>query len=219
MPTSAPNSRIEILTTITDRHLIPVVDMDRPDLKHLHIPANQAIGTSVGAAPPVNYAAAVAATLVRGSVAANSDLTFTAVEAGVGGNAFSVAIVQAVTINAGLMVEFDGTDATINLPTNGAGAPVAATATEIKAAWDIATYIPLPMAYPLTNYITVVVEGTGAGAVDAAAAADLTGGVNEIPGTGNGSAANGALYVNSVAPALYVNQGTAEEPVWATLVL
>jgi hypothetical protein len=130
-------------------------------------------------------------------------LTFTAVVAGAAGNAYTVAIEQPVTLNAVLTVTLVGTDAVINLPTDGAGVPVAATATEVKVAWDASAAVAA---------MTVVVEGTGAGAVDAAAEANLTTGADAIPGTGTGTGAR--LYVDYGGPALYINEGTAEEPNW-----
>lgn len=54
MPTPRRNSRIQVLETVTNRHIIPVVDVDRPDLKNLHIPATgaaPAAGQQVVAVP------------------------------------------------------------------------------------------------------------------------------------------------------------------------
>ena len=39
MPTPRRNSRQQVLDTVTDRHLIPVVDVDRPGLTQLFVPA------------------------------------------------------------------------------------------------------------------------------------------------------------------------------------
>jgi hypothetical protein len=214
MPRPQPNSNMQILDAVTDRHVIPVKDIDRPELTNLHVSATAATGNLTGAGAPTNHVAGVAATLVRGSVAANSDLTFTAAQVGTVGNGYSVTIVQPVTLSSPLSVDFDGSEAIINLPTDGAGAPVAATATQVKAVWDASAYVPFPNAYPLTNYMTVVVEGTGAGAVDVAAEASLTGGADTIPGTGVGAAAKGTMYTNNTNGAIYVNTGTLEAPVW-----
>jgi hypothetical protein len=216
MPNPTPNSRLQIVETLTDRHVIPIIDIDRPDLPNLVVAASAAAQLT-GDGAPTNAVAAVSSTLTIDSAAANSDLTFTAVTPGTGGDAFSVAIIQPVTLNAVLSVEFDGTDALINLPTDGAGSPVAATAAEVKAAWDLAFWIPLPYAYQLNSIISVAVEGDGSGAVDAAVAANLASGVDAVAGTGAGAAAVGSLYVDNTTPALYVNTGTISAPVWTAV--
>jgi hypothetical protein len=209
-PTLPPGSHLEIVPELTDRHLIPVVDIDRPDLKHLHIAPGDIAGsgstaTLYGAVPPSAVIPAVAAGLVHNSVAANSDLTFAAVEAGAEPNGWTIEVEQQTGLNAALGVGAAAGIIIISLPTDGAGAPVAATATQVKMLWD---------ASPVVDIVTVTVEGTGAGAVDVLAPTNLTGGEDEIPATGTGTAGPGTLYVDHGTPGLYINTGTAEAPVW-----
>lgn len=116
----------------------------------------------------------VQASLVLDSAAANADLTLTAVEYGVSGHTITAEIVQGVGNNIPLAVGVNGRDISIFLPTDGAGAPVAATATEVKAAYDA-----VPAAVALA---TCAKEGTGAGTVDEAAVAPFAGGVDVTPG-------------------------------------
>jgi hypothetical protein len=217
MLTPRPGSNIQILKAVTSRHLVPVIDVDRTDQSQPLYVAAAALQPSSGAGAPVDYAAAVAATLVIDSIAANADLTFTATVPGAAGNAFTVAIEQPVEADQELTIEFDGTNAVILLPTDSSGDPVAVTATEVKAAWDGGMYIPLPDAYPLTNFMTVVVEGTGAGAVDATAVDNLANGTDVVLGSGNGSLGYGAVWIDVTTPAIYVNQGTKDEPAWAVV--
>src|SRR6185369_17277302 len=79
---------------------------------------------------------AVASELTIASTGANNDLTFTAVVAGVAGDALQVEIVQATDPDVALSVGYAAGLATITLPTDGTSAPVAATATAVKVAWD-----------------------------------------------------------------------------------
>ena len=214
MPTPAPNSRLQVVTALTARHVVPVHDIDRPELKGLVAPATS-LGVLSGVGAPVDYVAPVNATLTIDSVAANSDLTFTAATAGAAGNSLTVAILQPVTNDEVLTVSFDGTDAIISLPTDGGGSPVATTAAEVKAAWDATIYVAPPNAYPLTAFITVAVEGDGSGAVGAAAEAPLATGVTEVLGTGYGL--NSVIYVDTDTPGLYINSGTSAEPAWTAV--
>ena len=207
MPTIGPNSRLEILPAVTDRHVIRVIDIDRPDLTQLVVAAS-ANSQITGAGAPTDYVAPEASTLTIDSVAVNSDLTFDAVTLGIAGDDFSVAIVQPVSINQVLNVTFDGTDAIINLPTDGAGAAVAATAAEAKVVWDLELVVA---------QITCTVEGDGSGALTATAAANLAGGVDEVLGTGYGSATLGSLYIDNTTPAVYVNVGTISAPTWTVV--
>lgn len=200
MPLPRPGSNIQIHDQVSDRLLVPVVDVDRVDIATPQFIPSSALGVIAGSGAPTNYAAAVAATLLVDSVAANADLTFTARAAGTVGNAYSVVVVQPVTLNAPLEVLYDSGAVTINLPTDGAGAPVAATANQVKTAFDASTAF---------NFITVAVEGTGAGTVDTATVANLAGGTNEVAGSGNSY-----LYVDVAAPALYINTGTLAQPTW-----
>lgn len=208
MPNPAPNSRLQILDTVTDRHVIPVQDIDRPDLRHLVVRAT-GVGIAAGVGAPIAYSAAVAASLVHNSVAVNSDLTFTAVGTGPQGNNYSVEILQPVTADQVLTIEFDESKATIRLPTDVGGSPVAATATQVKAAWDGFIHTFPPFAALLTTYITVAVEGDGSGAVDTLAEASLANGADVVAGSGPAY-----LYVDTDTPGLYINTGTLEQPAW-----
>ena len=202
MTQPSPNSRLQILTTVTDRHVVPVIDVDRPDLIHLAAQAS-AIGIAVGDGAPIDYSAAVAATYTHNSAAANADLTFTALEAGVVGNAYSVEVIQPVTLSAVLEVLWDGSKITINLPTDGGGSPVAATALQVKTAFDLAL---------AASYISCVVEGDGSGTVDILTEANLATGADEVAGSGPSW-----LYVDNTTPGIYANTGTLEAPVWAAV--
>lgn len=53
MPTPDVNSRLQVLDAVTDRHVIPVLDMDRPDLRHLVIPAQGFNTAPNGSVTPV----------------------------------------------------------------------------------------------------------------------------------------------------------------------
>lgn len=211
MPTPTPNSRVQILEAVTDRHIVPVQDLDREDLTQLAVRAT-AFGVAAGAGAPTDFQAAVQASYLHNSAAANADLTFTAVKSGTAGNNFNVEVLQPVTTDQILYCNFDGTTLTINLPTDGGGSPVAASATEVKAAVDATLYTHLPYVEPVTNYITVTVEGTGAGTVDALASADFTGGLDHVAGSGPAY-----LYVDTTTPGIYANTGTLEEPAWTAV--
>jgi len=158
-----------------------------------------------GAEAPTDFEAAVAADLTIASSGANNDLTFTAVTAGVAGNSLTVAIVQPVTLDAELEVTYVAPDAVISLPTDGAGDPVAATAAQVKTAWDLSAAVAV---------MTVAFEGTGAGNVEAEAETPLADGADQVDGTGYGEAGTGSLYIDTDTPGLYYNTGTAAEPVW-----
>jgi hypothetical protein len=158
-----------------------------------------------GEGAPVDFEAAVAATLTIDSIAANSDLTFTAVTAGVAGNSYTVAIVQPTEVDQSLAIAFDGTDAVISLPTDGSGDPVAATATDVETAWALEA---------VAAVITCEAEGTGAGTVEIAAEAPLADGADQIDGTGYGVAGTGSMYTDYDTPGLYFNTGTKAAPVW-----
>ena len=199
MPNPVPNSRLQILDAVTDRHVIPVADLDRPDLGHLAVRAT-GVGVAAGAGAPTAYAAAVAASYVVNSVAANSDLTFTALVAGAYGNTYSVEILQPVTLNEPLAVAWDGSKISISLPTDGAGAPVAATALQVKTAFDLTD---------AAGVISCAAEGDGSGAVDALAEQSLASGADEVAGSGPAY-----LYVDTTTPGLYINTGTLEQPAW-----
>lgn len=116
----------------------------------------------------------VRASLLLDSVPAASDLTLTAVAYGTGAHAITAQIFQGVGNNVPLSVAVAGNAITITLPTDGAGAAVAKTANEVKAAYDA-----VPAAVALA---TITVEGTGVGTVDAAAVAPLANGVDVTAG-------------------------------------
>lgn len=109
------------------------------------------------------------ASLVVASAGANNDLTFTAVDPGVAGNALEVAVVQGVGVSDPLSVAIALGKATITLPSDELSAPVAATAAQVKAAWDASAAVAS---------MTVAVEGDGTGTVAAAASTPLAGGAD-----------------------------------------
>lgn len=199
MATPRPNSRIQVLEQLNDNHVVPVVDVNRPELTQLHVRA-AAFGVVAGSGAPTNSAAAVAASLVLDSVAVNSDLTVTALVAGAHGNSYSAEIIQPVSLNAPLEVLWDGAKVTINLPTDGAGAPVATSANAVKTAFDLSDAAAV---------LGIAVEGDGTGTVDGATVANLAGGTDAVAGT-----APAYIYVDTNAPALYINTGTLEAPTW-----
>jgi hypothetical protein len=145
----------------------------------------------------------VQASLVIDSGAADSDLTFTAVVGGTAPESISVEVVQGVGISDPLAVDVVGNAITITLPSDGDGDPVAATATEVKDAYDLVS--------AATDLATVAKEGTGNGAVDVTAAANLDNGVD---GTGQGTAGTGSLAIDYTTPGIYQNTGTADIPAW-----
>jgi hypothetical protein len=163
----------------------------------------------VGDGAPADFAAAVASTAVVASVGDNNDLTVTAVTAGIAGDSITVEIVQATDPDESLAVAVDGTAVTITLPSDALGDPVAATATEVKSAWD-ATAAALALA-------TVAVEGTGAGTVAVAAETPLAGGADQVDGAGGGFAGAGSFYIDQGTPAVLINTGTLAEPAWTAL--
>jgi hypothetical protein len=172
-------------------------------------PASIPVGSSArifsGEEAPVDFVAAVAADVVIASTGANNDLTFTAVVPGVAGDSLTVAIVQPETADEDLAVTYVAPNAVISLPTDGVGDPVAATAAQVKTAWDLS---------PALAVMTVAFEGTGAGNVETEAQTALTGGADQVDGTGYGVAGSGSIYTDTDTPGLYFNTGTADEPAW-----
>lgn len=165
-----------------------------------------AISLSNGAQLLTNAGAptdSVQASLVVASAAADSDLTFTAVDGGTAPEAISVEVVQGVGTSVPLSVDVVGDAITITLGTDGADAPVASTATEVKTAYDL-----VPAAVALA---TVAVEGAGTGAVDVTAEANLAGGTD---GTGQGTAGKGSVCLDTTNAKIYQNTGTADILTW-----
>lgn len=159
-----------------------------------------------GSAAPTNYDLGVQASLLVSSAGdADNDLTFTAVAVGVAGNDFTVTIVQGAGVSVPLSVAYVDGDATITLPTDGSSVALAATANQVKTAWDASAAV---------SYITVAVGGTGADAVAVAAVASLAGGVDTVAGTGGGVAGPGSLYVATTPKTLHINVGSIDEPTW-----
>jgi hypothetical protein len=132
-----------------------------PNLGWQELVANGAGGVK----PP---AAAVAASLATGVVANNNALTFTAKDAGVGGNNISLTIIDPAGNNGALSVDVVGRDINVTCATDGASA-IASTAADIKAAVE---------ASAAADLVTVAHTGasTGAALVVAVAKTDLAGG-------------------------------------------
>ncbi len=114
--------------------------------------------------------AATASTLARTSAAVNSDITFTDArqDAGASDSTISVAFVNGGNSQS-LSVSVTGNAISVALATNGTGT-VTSTATQVAAAIAAST--------SAAALVSTSVEGAGGGVVDAAAAANLTGGVN-----------------------------------------
>lgn len=122
----------------------------------------------IGTAP--DSAAAVAATLTKGSAVLNDGLLFTAVTAGAGGNAISVIIVDPEDVSQALSVSVDVKKITVSLATDADGALVS-TATEVAALINADAAAKL--------LVLASVLGDGSGDVAPSSRAYLTGGENE----------------------------------------
>lgn len=76
MPTPDRNSRLQVLTTVTDRHVVPVIDLDRPDLRHLAAPASGAAGSGeLQTTVPTGTTQALSGTGALGAINLTSYLT------------------------------------------------------------------------------------------------------------------------------------------------
>jgi hypothetical protein len=79
MATPRPNSRIQVLTEAGDNIVIPVINLDRPDLTHLTVPASAVVpGTGGATSPaivPTGEAQALSGTGALGAVNTTSYLT------------------------------------------------------------------------------------------------------------------------------------------------
>jgi hypothetical protein len=144
----------------------------------LTAPQEVMVGTG-GKAVGLADVAAAAATLATGVVGSNNAITWTAKEAGTGGNALSVTIIDPAGNNVALSVDVDQEDIVVTLATDGASAPTS-TATEVMAAvneHDLASQL-------------VDVASTGAsngtGVVAAVAETALAGGTDESEGVAVG---------------------------------
>jgi hypothetical protein len=115
----------------------------------------------------------VKAALTTNMSNANADITLTAVDYGTSGNDITITYVDPGGATQSLSVTVSGKDIRVSLATNG-GSAITSTANLVKAAIDA-----LPAAAAL---VTVAVEGTGAGVVNAVVKASLTGGVTVTPG-------------------------------------
>lgn len=98
---------------------------------------------------------------------ANADLTYTARAPGRAGNDISVTHVDPAAINQPLAVSLSGLDITVSLATNGAGA-ITSTANAVAAA--------IRASVAVNDLVSVAVEGTGAGIVNAKAKQNLING-------------------------------------------
>jgi hypothetical protein len=135
----------------------------------------------IGDVPGVNYVdsltiAASAASLTTSLAGANNDLTFTADTAGSGGNSIRVRYVVAGTSTA-LSVSVSTNDITVNVATNGGGAPTS-TAAQVKTAVDASG----PAAALINTANAAGNDGTGV--VAAMAFTNLAGGAS-VDGSGN----------------------------------
>jgi flagellar hook protein FlgE len=109
----------------------------------------------------------VEATLTVDCAAANSDVTYTAVNGGIAGNDITIAYVDPGAASQALSIGVVGDAITVTLATDGASA-ITSTAAEIAAAIAADT--------DAAALVTATAESTGAGVVTAKAAANLAGG-------------------------------------------
>jgi hypothetical protein len=117
----------------------------------------------------------VKATVTVDMTNANADLTYKAKVCGTGGNSITVTHVDPLGNEQPLTVTVVGTDITVSLETDETGT-IISTANEVKAAIDADTDASL--------LVSVSVEGTGAGVVEAKAEATLSGGTAATEKTG-----------------------------------
>lgn len=138
-------------------YLLPVDDLDLADFLEGH----EADFYTLLISSDFNDAAI---TPTQAALTINGDLTFTAVNAGSGGNAITVALVNDDGITAGdEEVEVTGTDIVISIDSG------VSTATQIKAAYDAAEDA-------VELALCTIVDGQGAATQAAAAEAPLAGG-------------------------------------------
>jgi anaerobic selenocysteine-containing dehydrogenase len=116
-----------------------------------------------------------AAALTVNTTAANSDVTYTAVTAGLAGNTITVEYAASATATAPLSVAVTGNDIKVTLATT--TGVITSTANDVKTAVDAT-----PAAAAL---VTTAVEGTGAGLVNIMAKAPLIGGSEPIANATN----------------------------------
>lgn len=129
--------------------------------------------------------AATAATLDTGLVGENNGITWTAKEAGTGGNAITITIVDPAGNNVALSVDVDGTDIVVTGATDGASALTSTAALVIAAVeeHDLASQL-----------VSVANKGasSGAGVVKAVAETPLAGGTAGTTGAAVGKALTSA---------------------------
>lgn len=126
------------------------------------------VGTD-GKAKKYTPGSGAAATATSGVVADNNALTYTARDAGAGGNGVSVQLKDPAGNSQSLSVTVNGNDIVVNLATDGSGV-ITSTATLVKAAIEASAGANSLVSVAHTS------TSTGAGVVVAQAATPLTGG-------------------------------------------
>jgi hypothetical protein len=122
----------------------------------------------------VKAGSTVAAALKTGVVGENNALTFTALEAGAGGNAFTIQLIDPAGANKALAVDVNGHEIKVSLATDGANA-ITTTAAQVIAA--IAEHDTASQLVAAAN----TGASSGAGKVKAVAKTNLAGGTDAAP--------------------------------------
>jgi hypothetical protein len=159
-------------------------------------------------------AASAQAALTVNPAGDDNALTFTADGYGEAGNGISIEYVDPGVADAALAVtgdlNDDGEFAIVVLLATGSEGEIVSTAAEVKAAIE----------NEITGWVTVEIDTSdsgegddGSGVVTAMAAANLEGGA----GVGAGEAGKGSRYTDYTNGTLYINTGTAAQPVWNEL--
>lgn len=148
--------------------------------------------------------ATVQAALSTNLTGNNNDIVYTAVPIGTDGNLVTVAYADPGAGDATLSVTVDGNAITVHLATD-SGGTITSTADDIKT--------EIGNTAEADALVQTADKGgnDGSGVVTEMAASPLIDGADA---TGRGDALPGALCVDYTGQALYMNSGTADEPVW-----
>lgn len=155
--------------------------------------------------------ASALATIGMNPAGDDNALTFTAKTYGAAGNDITISYVDPGVALSALAVTVVGSAIRVSLETD-AGSAIVTTAAEVLAAIEAAA--------EADALVTVVIDATdtgvaddGSGVVTALSATALEGGT----GVGVGTAGIGSRYTDITNGVLYLNTGTAAQPVWAAL--
>lgn len=134
----------------------------------------------------------------------DNDLVWTSKLVGNDGNQTTIEYLDPQAVDQSLAITVDGYAITVSLETDGNG-DIATTADDIKTELgNVAAADALVSAADAG-------EDDGSGVVTAMAATALEGGTDAL---GRGVAKLGSICVDYDTPALYINTGTTDEPVW-----